>query len=98
MRSRRRYRDVDPAAVVARFRRGHGRGRPLAALVDAAHDVLARLACHSAVRLGQDLRPEQARALLRSMDEADFSGNCPHGRPAYVRLGRGDLERWFKRA
>jgi len=90
--------DRDPAAVVRDLAEDFvevGRSRRIA---DAAHDVLARLACHSAVRLGQQLEPEQVRALLRSMDEADFSGNCPHGRPAFVRVGRGELERWFKRS
>ena len=64
---------------------------------DAAEAVLARLACHSAVRVGHQMGPQQIRALLVAMDRADFSGNCPHGRPAYVALSRGDLERWFKR-
>jgi DNA mismatch repair protein MutL len=64
---------------------------------DAAEAVLARLACHSAVRVGHQMGPQQIRALLVAMDHADFSGNCPHGRPAYVLLSRGDLERWFKR-
>jgi DNA mismatch repair protein MutL len=63
----------------------------------AAEDVLARLACHSAVRVGQGLQGEQIRALLAGMDRIDFSGNCPHGRPAYLTFGRGELERWFKR-
>jgi DNA mismatch repair protein MutL len=66
-------------------------------LEDAAEAVLARLACHSAVRVGHQMGPQQIRALLVAMDHADFSGNCPHGRPAYVALSRGDLERWFKR-
>ena len=64
---------------------------------EAAEAVLARLACHSAVRVGQSMRSEQIRALLVAMDRADFSGNCPHGRPAYVVLSRGDIERWFRR-
>jgi DNA mismatch repair protein MutL len=64
---------------------------------EAAEAVLARLACHSAVRVGQSMRAEQIRALLAAMDGADFSGNCPHGRPAYVVLSRGEIERWFRR-
>jgi DNA mismatch repair protein MutL len=64
---------------------------------DAADAVLARLACHSAVRVGHQMGPQQIRALLVAMDHVDFSGNCPHGRPAYVVLRRSDLERWFKR-
>jgi DNA mismatch repair protein MutL len=66
-------------------------------LEDAADAVLARLACHSAVRVGHQMGPQQIRALLTAMDHADFSGNCPHGRPAFVMLTRGDLERWFRR-
>ena len=64
---------------------------------EAADAVLARLACHSAVRVGHQMGPQQIRALLVAMDQVDFSGNCPHGRPAYVVVTRGDLERWFKR-
>jgi DNA mismatch repair protein MutL len=71
-----------------------GRSRRVEA---AAEAVLARLACHSAVRVGHQMGPQQIRALLVAMDQVDFSGNCPHGRPAYVVLSRGDLERWFKR-
>lgn len=63
----------------------------------AAEAVLSRLACHSAVRVGQNMGPQQMRALLQAMDAVDFSGNCPHGRPAFLVLSRGDLERWFKR-
>jgi len=64
---------------------------------EASEAVLARLACHSAVRVGHQMGPQQIRALLVAMDHVDFSGNCPHGRPAYIVWGRGDFERWFKR-
>jgi len=89
--------DGDPAALVrdlAEELTEVGRSRRL---TDAAESVLARLACHSAVRVGQSLGPEQIRALLTAMDNVDFAGNCPHGRPAYITLPRSDLERLFKR-
>ena len=89
--------DFDPAHLVrdlAEELLEIGRSRRLS---EAAESVLARLACHSAVRVGQSLSPEQIRALLVAMDGIDFAANCPHGRPAYISLPRGDLERLFKR-
>ena len=89
--------DADPAVLVrdlADELTEVGRSRRL---TQAAESVLARLACHSAVRVGQTLTPDQIRALLAAMDNIDFAGNCPHGRPAYITLPRSDLERLFKR-
>jgi len=89
--------DADPAALVrdvAEELTEVGRSRRL---TQAAESVLARLACHTAVRVGQSLGPEQIRALLAAMDNVDFAGNCPHGRPAFITLPRSDLERLFKR-
>jgi DNA mismatch repair protein MutL len=59
--------------------------------------VLATLACHSAVRVGQRLGPEQVRALLESMDTIDVNAHCPHGRPVAVELSRTRLESLFGR-
>ena len=39
----------------------------------------------------------QARALLREMERTPNSGQCNHGRPSYVELGLGDIERLFGR-
>ncbi|HVM96354.1 MAG TPA: DNA mismatch repair endonuclease MutL, partial [Candidatus Acidoferrales bacterium] len=89
--------DGDPESLVrdlAEELTDVGRSRRLA---QAAESVLARLACHSAVRVGQTLGGDQIRALLQAMDNIDFAGNCPHGRPAFITLPRGDLERLFKR-
>ncbi len=63
----------------------------------AADAVLATLACHSAVRVGQRLGPEQVRALLQSMDTIDINAHCPHGRPVAVELSRARLESLFGR-
>jgi len=89
--------DADPATLVRDLAEeliDAGRSRRL---TQAAEAVLARLACHSAVRVGQSLGPEQIRALLTAMDSVEFAGNCPHGRPAFITLPRTDLERLFKR-
>jgi len=89
--------DEDPAKLVRDLAvevAEIGRSRQL---TQAAEAVLATLACHSAVRVGQTLGRDQIQALLASMDGIDFAHNCPHGRPAYITLRRGDLERLFKR-
>jgi DNA mismatch repair protein MutL len=59
--------------------------------------VLATLACHSAVRVGQALAVGQVRALLEAMDTVDVNAHCPHGRPVAVELTRPQVERLFER-
>lgn len=59
--------------------------------------VLATLACHSAVRVGQRMEPGQVRALLEAMDTVDVNAHCPHGRPVAVELQRSQVEALFAR-
>jgi DNA mismatch repair protein MutL len=60
---------------------------------DAVDLVLATMACHGSVRAGDVLSEEAMKALLVSLDGADFAGHCPHGRPVVMRLGWSELER-----
>ncbi len=60
-------------------------------------DVLASESCHGSVRAGQSLSAQEGHALLAQMQETDFSGHCPHGRPTTVRFRWGEIERLFKR-
>jgi DNA mismatch repair protein MutL len=60
---------------------------------DSADLVLATMACHGSVRAGDMLAPEEAVALLRALDDIDFAGHCPHGRPVVTRIGYDELER-----
>ncbi len=55
--------------------------------------VLATMACHGSVRGGDEMAPEEVRALLLALDTVDFAGHCPHGRPVVFTLRWGELER-----
>jgi DNA mismatch repair protein MutL len=59
--------------------------------------LLARMACHSAVRAGHALGPEEVTALLQSLDGTPFHAQCPHGRPVVVRFDAEALREMFGR-
>jgi DNA mismatch repair protein MutL len=65
-------------------------GRPFRGAVDL---VLATMACHGSVRAGDALSADEVMALLRALDDVDFAGHCPHGRPLVMRMSFGELER-----
>lgn len=61
------------------------------------HLFYATVACHAAVRAGQELRPEQAQFLIQRARDVDFSAHCPHGRPVLRKLGEAEIAAWFGR-
>lgn len=64
---------------------------------EALEHILMTMACHGSVRANQPLSTPQMVALLNDLDQVDFSGHCPHGRPVIQRITLGDIERMFKR-
>jgi DNA mismatch repair protein MutL len=69
----------------------------LASLKERLDHFFGTLACHMSVRSGRRLSVEEMNALLREMEATPHSGQCNHGRPTYVELRLGDIERLFGR-
>ena len=81
---------ADLAAEIAEL------GGPLG-LRDRLDLVAATIACHGSVRAGRVLSVAEMNALLREMEVTPRSGQCNHGRPTWVKLAHGDIERLFGR-
>ncbi len=59
--------------------------------------VAASIACHSAVRAGQSLEPQEMAALADALASESNPQFCPHGRPVVVKVSTLSLEKQFGR-
>jgi DNA mismatch repair protein MutL len=73
----------------------HGRGGSTPD--DWREAMLTTLACHSSVRAGQALSPEEMRELIVQLERCQAPRTCPHGRPTMILLSTTQLERQFGR-
>jgi DNA mismatch repair protein MutL len=89
---------ADIAGLVRDLADGLAEWDSTAALTDRMEAIIGRMACHGSVRSGRRLRVDEMNALLRDMEQTPHSGQCIHGRPTYVELKKGDIERLFGRS
>ena len=59
--------------------------------------ILATIACHSAVKMGDRLSQPEMEALIRSWLTSRLPATCPHGRSICFRIGLGEVARKLDR-
>jgi len=60
--------------------------------------IAISIACHSAVRAGQELTDDEMHELIRQLEQVATPHTCPHGRPIMIRLSSEQLRREFGRS
>jgi len=59
--------------------------------------ICAKMACHGSVRAGQILSTIEIQELLIQLDEIQYGGHCPHGRPVVQEIPFIKIAKWFDR-
>lgn len=64
---------------------------------DAKKAIAQSVACRAAVMSGDRLSDQEAVGLVHALLKCENKFSCPHGRPTFIRITKGDLDRQFGR-
>ena len=85
---------TDPADVLGELLDSLAGGGPV---TEQRHRAAALIACHAAVRFGDELAADEQQRLLDRLVDTPGGLTCPHGRPALAVLDDASLRRIFRR-
>jgi DNA mismatch repair protein MutL len=85
---------ADPARLLGELLDSMGAG---GAVTEQRHRAAALIACHAAVRFGDELAPQAQQRLLDRLVDTPGGYTCPHGRPALALFDDASLRRIFRR-
>ena len=88
---------VDAAALLREVLAAAGDHGAAAQLQRSQDELLADIACHSAVRAQRRLTLPEMNQLLRDIETTECGGQCSHGRPTVVQMELKDIDRLFLR-
>ena len=60
-------------------------------------EKIAMEACRSSFKAGDHMGEQAAIDLTRKLMNCEHPGNCPHGRPTYIKIPQLKIEEWFNR-
>jgi len=88
---------TDPEVLLAEIARDLADVGPGERLQAARDALLARIACHGAVRAGESLTRAEMAQILADLDTIPFAATCPHGRPLLAEVPRAEIARRVRR-
>ena len=83
--------------VAGAFREAISAMKGTAAGMSREQRILATIACHSAVKLGDKLSQVEMEALIKEWLSSRYPATCPHGRSICYRLGHKEIARKLDR-
>jgi DNA mismatch repair protein MutL len=85
---------ADPSRLLGELLDSMGAGGPV---TEQRHRAAALIACHAAVRFGDELARDAQQRLLDRLVDTPGGYTCPHGRPALALFDDASLRRIFHR-